>query len=68
MGLGSMPEFYNLVVNTNHPVMQSVLEQQEEQDQEKLVRQLYDLALIAQNLLKGENLTAFVKRSIQMIH
>jgi len=68
MGLGSMPEFYNLVVNTNHPVMQTILDQKEEADQEKLVRQLYDLALIAQNLLKGENLTAFVKRSIQMIH
>jgi molecular chaperone HtpG len=67
MGLGHMPEFYNLVVNANHPVMQTILEQQEEANQDNLVRQLYDLALIAQNLLKGENLTAFVKRSIEMI-
>jgi molecular chaperone HtpG len=66
-GLGKMPEFYNLVVNSNHPVMQTILEQPEEETQEKLVRQLYDLALIAQNLLKGEKLTAFVKRSIDMI-
>ncbi len=68
MGLGSMPEFYNLVVNSNHPIMQTILDHEDESEREKLVRQLYDLALIAQNLLKGENLTAFVKRSIQMIH
>jgi molecular chaperone HtpG len=67
MGLGNMPEFYNLVVNTNHPVMQTIIDQQDEEGQDRLVRQLYDLALIAQNLLKGENLTAFVKRSIEMI-
>jgi molecular chaperone HtpG len=67
MGLGNMPEFYNLVVNVNHPVMSAILDQQEEENQDKLVRQLYDLALISQNLLKGEKLTAFVKRSIEMI-
>ena len=67
MGLGNMPEFYNLVVNVNHPMMQAILDQQEEENQDKLVCQLYDLALISQNLLKGEKLTAFVKRSIEMI-
>jgi molecular chaperone HtpG len=67
MGLGNMPEYYNLVVNANHPLMQSVLDEQKEDNQDKLVKQLYDLALISQNLLKGENLTAFVKRSIGMI-
>ncbi len=67
MGMGAMPEFYNLVVNANHPLMQTVLEQGEEAGQDKLVRQLYDLALISQNLLKGEKLTDFVKRSIELI-
>ena len=67
MGLGSMPEFYNLVVNANHPLMEAILEQQEDADQDKLVLQLYDLALLSQNLLKGEKLTAFVKRSIGMV-
>jgi molecular chaperone HtpG len=62
-----MPEMYNLVVNANHPVMLSILDQVEEENQDKLVRQLYDLALISQNLLKGEKLTAFIKRSIEMI-
>ena len=50
MGMGAMPEFYNLVVNVNHPLMQTILDQQEEENQDKLVRQLYDLALISQNL------------------
>ena len=67
MGLGQMPEFYNLVVNANHPDMQTILDQPEEENQDRLIRQLFDLALIAQNLLKGEKLTAFVKRSIDRI-
>lgn len=67
MGLGSMPEFYNLVINSNHPIMQTILDQQDEESQNKLVSQLYDLALVSQNLLKGEKLTAFVKRSVDMI-
>jgi molecular chaperone HtpG len=67
MGMGAMPEFYNLVVNTNHPLMQAVLDQQEEPGQDKLVRQLYYLALVSQNLLKGEKLTDFVKRSIELM-
>jgi len=67
MGMGNMPEFYNLVVNANHPLMLAILDQQEEENKDKLVRQLYDLALISQNLLKGENLTTFVKRSIELI-
>ena len=67
MGLGTMPEFFNLVVNVNHPLMQVILDEQGEENQDKLVSQLYDLALISQNLLKGEKLTAFIKRSIDMI-
>jgi molecular chaperone HtpG len=67
MGMGAMPEFFNLLVNANHPLMQAVLEQNEEAGQDKLVRQLYDLALVSQNLLKGEKLTEFVKRSIELI-
>lgn len=67
MGLGSMPEFYNLAVNTNHPMMQTILDNKEEEQQDKLVRHLYDLALVSQNLLKGEKLTAFIKRSIDIM-
>lgn len=67
MGMGAMPEFYNLVVNVNHPLMQNILDQKDDESQDKLVIQLYDLALISQNLLKGEKMTTFIKRSIDMI-
>ena len=67
MGLGAMPEFYNLAVNANHPIMQTIIDQQDEESQNKLVKHLYDLALVSQNLLKGEKLTAFIKRSIEMM-
>lgn len=64
---GGFPEFYNLVVNANHPVMQSILEEPDQDRQSRRIRQLYDLARISQNLLKGENLTAFIKRSIELL-
>jgi molecular chaperone HtpG len=67
MGMGQMPEFYNLVVNTNHPVMKKILEATGDEGQDKLVRQLYDLALLSQNLLKGEKLTDFIRRSVDII-
>jgi molecular chaperone HtpG len=67
MGMGNLPEFYNLVVNVNHPLMSAILEENSTGRQDELVRQVYDLALISQNLLKGEKLTAFVKRSIELL-
>jgi len=66
-GFGNMPEFYNLVVNSNHPLMGTILEKAQDEEKDQLVRQLYDLALISQNLLKGEKLTAFIKRSVDLI-
>ena len=67
MGLGQMPDFYNLVVNTNHPLSKKVLEAEAEQEQDHIVRQLFDLALLSQNLLKGEKLTDFIRRSVDII-
>ncbi len=67
MGLGQLPEMYSLVVNTNHPLMKKVLEEKEESGQDHLISQLYDLALLSQNLLKGEKLTDFIKRSVNII-
>jgi molecular chaperone HtpG len=67
MGMGNMPEMYNLVVNTNNNLTGQILEEKEDSGKDQLVKQLYDLALLSQNLLKGENLTNFVKRSIEMI-
>lgn len=64
---GSMPEQYNLVVNTNHPLVNRLLEESEDERKNRLAKQLIDLALLSQNLLKGEELTKFIKRSVDLI-
>ncbi|WP_296146106.1 molecular chaperone HtpG [uncultured Flavobacterium sp.] len=66
-GMGNMPEMYNLVVNTNHELASSILNSTDKTHQEALVKQALDLAKLSQNLLKGEELTAFVKRSYELI-
>ena len=64
---GEMPESYNLVVNVNHPLVASVLAESDGDKQKQLVHQLTDLALLSNGLLKGESLTQFVQRSLEMI-
>ena len=66
-GMGNFPEMYNLVVNTNHPLITEILNTKTEKKQERLIKQALDLAKLAQNLLKGEELTAFIKRSFEMV-
>lgn len=66
-GMGNMPEMYNLVVNTNSPLASTILNTEDKITQESLVKQALDLAKLSQNLLKGEALTAFVKRSFELI-
>jgi molecular chaperone HtpG len=66
-GMGNMPEMYNLVVNTNSDLATNILNTQDKTAQESLVKQALDLAKLSQNLLKGEELTAFVKRSFDLI-
>jgi molecular chaperone HtpG len=66
-GMGNMPEMYNLVVNTNSDLATSILNNKDKSAQESLVKQALDLAKLSQNLLKGEALTAFVKRSFDLI-
>jgi molecular chaperone HtpG len=67
MGMDNLPDQYNLVVNANHPLMTKILDEKKEDTQNKIVKQVYDLALLSQNLLKGQSLSEFVKRSIDMI-
>lgn len=64
---GEMPESYNLVVNTNHPLIEQVLGEGDAEKQKQLVHQLTDLALLSNGLLKGEALTNFIKRSVEII-
>ncbi len=66
-GMGNMPEMYNLVVNTNHALISEILNSKTEKKQERLIKQSLDLARLSQNLLKGEELTAFIKRSFDMV-
>ena len=64
---GELPESYNLVVNINHPLIGRVLAETDAEKQKELVHQLTDLALLANGLLKGEALSKFLQRSVQMI-
>ena len=64
---GELPESYNLVVNINHPLISRVLNETDTEKQKELVHQLTDLALLANGLLKGEALSKFLQRSVQMI-
>jgi molecular chaperone HtpG len=63
---GAFPEMYTLAVNSNHPVVGSILKKQKDNKQ-KLAKQLCDLAMLSQGMLKGEELTKFINRSIDLM-
>lgn len=67
MGMGNMPEMYNLAVNANHPIIGKILTEKDETKQKEMAKQITDLALLSQNLLKGEQLSQFIKRSVELI-
>ena len=67
MGMGNLPEMYNLVVNTNHELVGQILETKTDKKRNRLISQAFDLAKLSQNLLHGEELTNFIKRSYDMI-
>lgn len=62
--MGDFPAQINLVVNTNHPLAQKVLQNENNTEQ---VQQLYDIALLSQNMLKGKKLTEFINRSVKAL-
>ncbi len=64
---GNMPEMYNLVVNTNSELVGEILETKTKKKQERLITQGLDLARLSQGLLKGKELSEFIKRSYEMI-
>jgi molecular chaperone HtpG len=63
----SMPDEVTLTVNGNHPIYQTLLKDEDKAKQEKLVRNLADLALLSQGLLKGNELTGFIQRSVELM-
>ena len=67
MGMGNFPDMYNLVVNTNSPLIANILNEKDEASQKHLISQAFDLAKLSQNLLHGKELTSFIKRSYELI-
>ena len=64
---GNMPEMHNVIVNTNSNLISNILNTKTKNKREKLIKQSFDLAKLSQNLLKGEDLTNFIKQSFDLI-
>jgi len=60
---GNMPNNYIVSVNANHPTISKILKSTDAEEQKKLAKQIYDLALLSQNMLTGADLTAFIQRT-----
>jgi len=67
MGMGDFPDMYNVVVNTNHPLIAQKLVTEPEADQKILAQYLYDLALLQQGMLRGEALTYFINKTLSTL-
>ena len=67
MGMGNMPDMFNLVVNANHPLISKILIESDSGKKAMLAKQAADLAKLSQGLLVGSELTDFVKRSVELI-
>ena len=68
MQFGDFPESFNIIVNTNHPLVASKLVNMRSQPKkEELAKHLYNLALLNQNMLKGADLTTFINKSIDFL-
>ena len=66
-GMGSMPDMYSLIVNTNHELVSKILNTRTEKKRNSLIKQSVDLAKLSQNTLTGKELTEFINRSIDLI-
>ncbi|MCB9223055.1 MAG: molecular chaperone HtpG [Crocinitomicaceae bacterium] len=64
--MGSFPEIYDLKVNANHPLVGAILAKKGD-NRQKTAKQLTDLAMLSQGMLKGEALTNFIKRSVDLM-
>jgi molecular chaperone HtpG len=67
MGMGNLPDSFNLIVNVNHPLVGRIHGESDEDKRTALINQGVDLAKLSQNMLKGEALTSFIKRSYDLI-
>lgn len=64
---GNMPDSYKVAVNGNHKLIGKILSAEDEETKSVLAKQAVDLALLAQGMLTGAELTAFVSRSVELI-
>lgn len=64
---GNMPDSYKVAINGNHKLIGKILKADNEEEQSMLAKQAVDLALLAQGMLTGAELTAFVSRSVELI-
>ena len=64
---GAMPESYKVGINGNHALVSKILKAGNEDEQVRIARHAFDLALLSQDMLKGEDLTNFLNRSVAMM-
>ena len=65
--MGAFPESYNMVINGNHAKIDEILQTKTAKSKERKVKQLTDIALLSQGMLKGEELNKFIERSIELV-
>jgi len=64
---GSLPESYNVIVNYSNPIVKKIISDTDENSKINLIKQVTDLALLSNGMLKGEELSKFVKRSLSLL-
>ncbi|NJN27215.1 MAG: molecular chaperone HtpG [Cyclobacteriaceae bacterium] len=67
MMMGNLPDQFNAVINSNHPMVSKILKEEAEEKQKELAIQAYELGLLSQNLLTGNKLTNFIRRSVELL-
>ncbi|MDG1657829.1 MAG: molecular chaperone HtpG, partial [Crocinitomicaceae bacterium] len=65
--MGAFPDMHNIVVNANHEKISDILSTKTKKSQERKIKQLMDIAMLAQGMLKGEALSKFIERSIDLV-
>jgi len=67
MGMGNLPETFEMIVNTNNPLITKIMDEKNADKQDGVIKQMYDLARLAKNLLVGKELNDYIKRNISNI-
>ncbi|MBP6411358.1 MAG: molecular chaperone HtpG, partial [Pseudarcicella sp.] len=60
---GNMPNNYIVSINGNSSSIQKILKTSDQEEQKTIAKQIYDLAMLSQNMLLGADLTAFIQRT-----